>query len=344
MGTQYDIVIIGAGLTGLTCAQKLRQKGYRIIILDKSRGVGGRVATRRINDIPIDHGLPFLEIQGKQTEELIQKLCQNEILQAWTGKIYDFNAQKYFPPTDRYIATQGMTAIAKYLATDLEIQKQSRVIAIAPTPTQTWELIYDCNQTSDRLYAKAVVIAIPAPQALTLLESLSADISPQLLTQLRSVTFNPCLAVMAGYSTRYQSDLPQWQGIKITDNPDLAWIAIESSKRQTAQPVVALHATLHHTMQHLNDTNLQPLGQQLLSRASNLILSWLDSPEWFQVHRWRYARPSSPLEVPYLATTQPLPLVCCGDWCNGNSVESALLSGLASAEKILDLIHPNPLP
>jgi predicted NAD/FAD-dependent oxidoreductase len=331
---QYDIAIIGAGLAGLTCARQLQKKGYKTIILDKSRGVGGRVATRRINNIPVDHGLPFLEIQGKQTEKLIQKLCQNDILQPWTGKIYDFNSQKYLPPADRYIALQGMTAIAKYLATDVEIQKQSRVTAIDPTPAQTWELTYDCNQTGDCLQAKALIIAIPAPQALALLEPLGANIPTQLLTQLSSVTFHPCLAVMAGYSSRYQSDLPQWQGMRITDDPDLAWIAIESSKRKAAQPVVVLHATPHHTMHHLNNTNLQPAGQQLLSRASNLLLSWLDSPEWFQVHRWRYARPHNPLEVPYLATTQPLPLVCCGDWCNGNSVESALLSGLASAEKL----------
>ncbi len=331
---QYDIAIVGAGLAGLTCARQLKQKEYKIIILDKSGGVGGRVATRRINNIPVDHGLPFIQIQGKQTEKLIQTLYQNDILQLWTGKIYDLNSQKYLPPVDRYIATQGMTAIAKYLAADLPIQKQSRVTAIAPTSAQTWELTYDYNQTSEHLSAKAVVIAIPAPQTLALLEPLSANIPTQILTQLRSVTFHPCLAVMAGYSTRYQSDLPQWQGMRISDDPDLAWIAIESSKRKTAQPVVVLHGTSQFTVEHLDNTNLQPAGQQLLSRASNLFLAWLDSPEWFQVHRWRYARPHHPLEVPYLATTQPLPLVCCGDWCNGNSVESALLSGLASAEKL----------
>jgi renalase len=335
---QYDIAIIGAGLAGLTCARQLRKKGYKIIILEKSCGVGGRVATRRINNIPIDHGLPFIQIQGKQTEKLIQQLCQQDILQLWTGKIYDFNTQQPIPPADRYIAPQGMTAIAKYLAADLEIQKQSRVTAIAPTPGQTWELTYDCNQTSDCLHAKALIIAIPAPQALALLEPLSANIPTQILTQLRSVTFHPCLAVMAGYSTRYQSDLPHWQGIRITEDADLAWIAIESSKRQTGQPVVVLQATPHHTMQHLNNTNLQSVGQQLLSRASKLFLSWLNSPEWLQVHRWRYAIPSNPLEVPYLATTQPLPLLCCGDWCNGNSVESAILSGLASANKLSEFI------
>jgi predicted NAD/FAD-dependent oxidoreductase len=331
---QYDIAIIGAGLAGLTCARQLQKKGYKTIILDKSRGVGGRVATRRINHIPVDRGLPFIQIQGKQTEKLIQKLCQNDILQPWTDKIYDFNSQKYLPPADRYIALQGMTAIAKYLAADLEIQKQSRVTAIAPTPRQTWELTYDSHKNSECLHAKAVIIAIPAPQALALLEPLSANIPTQILTQLRSVTFHPCLAVMAGYSIRYQSDLPQWQGMRITDDPDLAWIAIESSNKQTEQTVVVLHDTPHHTMHHLNNTNLQLVGQQLLSRAANLLLSWLDSPEWFQVHRWRYARPNRSLEVPYLATTQPLPLICCGDWCNGNSVESVLLSGLASAEKL----------
>ena len=42
----FDVAIIGAGLAGLTCAQQLHQAGYRVVIVEKSRGVGGRVATR----------------------------------------------------------------------------------------------------------------------------------------------------------------------------------------------------------------------------------------------------------------------------------------------------------
>ena len=42
-----DVVILGAGVAGLAAAQDLRAAGARVQVLDKSRGVSGRAATKR---------------------------------------------------------------------------------------------------------------------------------------------------------------------------------------------------------------------------------------------------------------------------------------------------------
>ena len=55
-----DVAIIGAGVAGLTCAQQLHQAGYKVVVLEKSRGVGGRMATRRIEETYVDHGVRYL--------------------------------------------------------------------------------------------------------------------------------------------------------------------------------------------------------------------------------------------------------------------------------------------
>ncbi|GAB4241261.1 MAG: FAD-dependent oxidoreductase [Stanieria sp.] len=331
----YDIAIIGAGLAGLTCAQHLQQQRYQVIVLDKSRGVGGRVATRRINNTCVDHGVPFLEIQGKQTEELIQQLTQAKILQLWDGKIYQLDSQNNLqptPPIKRYIIPEGINTIAKYLARGLEINKQFQVTAIKPIEN-IWQILTESNE---QIKAKAIVMAIPAPQALPILES---QVPTKLINQLRQVQFYPCITVMAGYDSQYLSDLPSWQGVRINNQTDLIWIALDSSKRDTTtQPVFVFHSTAEFTQKYLDATDLQPAGKQLLQQAAFLLLPWLDSPQWLQVHRWRYSIPSHSLFLPCLSTTQPLPLVCCGDWCIGNGVEDALISGLASAAKISELI------
>jgi predicted NAD/FAD-dependent oxidoreductase len=56
-----DIIIIGAGITGLHLAQCLKLRGQGSLILEKSKGLGGRVATRRIDELGLDHGAAFIE-------------------------------------------------------------------------------------------------------------------------------------------------------------------------------------------------------------------------------------------------------------------------------------------
>jgi hypothetical protein len=334
---EFDVAVVGAGLAGLICAKQLQQANLKVVILEKSRGVGGRVDTRRLYDTCVDRGLPYLEIQGEQTQQLIERLCEQKILRPWTGTVYDLHSQNDWqlsPPANRYIAPQGMTAIAKFLATDLEIWRQCRVKAIVPED-KTWLLTSEAAENfPSAIAAKAVVVAIPAPQALTLLESLTPNhLLSGFLDKLASIRFDPCIAVTAGY----RGDLkPSWQAVKITDHPDLAWVGWDSSKRESSkQSVLILHSTAQFAQTYLDASDLQPAVERLCARAAQLLLSWLDSPEWCQVHRWRYAFPRHFLEMPYLATTAPLPLICCGDWCGGNRVESALNSGLASAEEVV---------
>ncbi len=334
----YDVVVIGAGLSGLMCAQTLQQQGYRVIILDKSRGVGGRVATRRIDNIPIDHGLPYLEIQGSNTKNLIQQLQKSNILQLWQSNIYQFDVNQNLqesPSLKCYVSTSGINAIAKYLATDLDIHKQCRVTKIKITKNRSWEIIYNLEANFASIYGKTLVIAIPAPQAVELLTTINNQLPSAFLTQLRSVTFHPCIAVMAEYDSKYLTQLPSWQGVKLETNSDLAWIAIDSSKREhPTKPIFVLHSTAQFAQNYLETSDLIPVGKSLLKTAAFLLLPWLDSPQKLQVHRWRYAIPHHHLSIPYLFTDTPLPLVCCGDWCQGNNIESALNSGLIAGKFI----------
>ena len=50
------IVIIGAGISGLTCAKYLKDKGEDFVILEASESIGGRVKTDNIEGFKLDHG------------------------------------------------------------------------------------------------------------------------------------------------------------------------------------------------------------------------------------------------------------------------------------------------
>lgn len=377
-----DVAIIGAGMAGLVCAQQLTQAGYSVLVVEKSRGLGGRVATRRLYDTYADHGASSLKPSGELLGRFVELLCDRNILQLWTDTVYQFisNPVDYSPfplpfgspkrlplgagggvlnnqqlsepdikpyspcPTPHYVAPEGMSAIAKFLAQGLEILSNQRVIAITPTPENLWRLSLESG--NEELTAKAVVVAIPAPQALMLLESLGeAVLGAAFLNNLRSVEFDPCLSVIAGYPPISQP-LPDWKALTFIDDAVLRWIGLDSSKRPNPQqPVFVVQSSAAFAQHHDQTQDLQPLGQHMLNHAAeSLLLPSLNTPDWMQVHRWRYAFPSHPWQYACLSAGTSLPLVCCGDWCGGNLVEDAMLSGLAAAEFVNNNLHHLHLP
>ncbi len=346
----FDVAIIGAGLAGLVCAQQLHQAGYHVVILEKSRGVGGRLATRRLHNTCVDHGVRYLEPQGMWSERLIQTLLPRGILQVWADTCYELKPDSDVPtpyPSEfkRYIAPSGMTAIAKFLATGLDIWHNQRVQAIALSPEHTWHLTLNTPDNPNSLQARAVVVAIPAPQALMLLEPLASEVSSVFLNYLRSVQFDPCLSVMAGYLDAKKLTLPTWNACTLSNSSDLAWIGLDSRKRLDSKlPIFVLQSTAQFAQRYLDTDDLIPAGQQLLSHAAQLLMPGLETADWVQVHRWRYAFPTHPFNQDYLDAETSLPLICCGDWCGGNLIESALHSGFASAEKINQQLQQRELP
>lgn len=302
-----DVAVIGAGLAGLVCAQQLKQAGYRVVVVEKSRGLGGRLATRRLHQTCADHGVRSLEVQGKLTQHLIQALLPLEVIHPWTDGI--LAAEAIFPqeddlqpqihPQTHYVARSGLTAVAKFLADGLEIWRGQRVQALeALAANGCWRLILEASGTDPiaSLVARSVVMAIPAPQALTLLQPLSEELPIGLLQRVQAVQFDPCITAIAIYPPEKQAALEElaWSFKTFTDAADLAWISIENTKRFAEMPVIVAQSTAEFAERYLEEADLQAVGQRLLDAAANLA-SWLDSPTELQVHRWRYAFVRQPL-------------------------------------------------
>ncbi|MBD3881961.1 FAD-dependent oxidoreductase [Phormidium tenue FACHB-886] len=343
---KLDVVVVGAGMAGLICAQQLQRSGYRVVVIEKSRGLGGRVATRRLAGTWADHGLRCLEVQGDLTSLLIQTLVQQGILHRWTETIHDWTTtglQVSPVQHPRYAAAEGITAVAKALGAGLEIRRAQRVQAIAFQPDRSWKLTLETGAGSGAEVASlAVVLAIPAPQALLLLQPIADWLPDDLLAALRSVQFAPCITSIAAYPIKYAAkfqNLP-WQAVQFPAGATLAWVGLEGSKRSIessesteTSPTLVVQSSAAFAELHLDDTDLQPVGQHLLTQAAEALLPALAEAEELQVHRWRYAFVSQPWQNTSLQAAS-LPLVCCGDWCGGDRLESALNSGLAAAQQI----------
>jgi predicted NAD/FAD-dependent oxidoreductase len=216
--TVIDVAVIGAGLAGLVCAQNLQQAGYRVAVVEKSRGVGGRLATRRLQGVHADHGVRYLNHQGELSEYLIQSLLKQGVIQSWIDQRVSPKEEVGREDSTQgicYSAPTGLTAVAKFLANGLQIHHEQRLVSLTAIDNQ-WQLELEAAQPAS-LSARAVVLAIPAPQALSVLEPLLAvGLPAELVQQVASVQFDPCLSAMAAYSATVKLEHP---AIHLTNSP-----------------------------------------------------------------------------------------------------------------------------
>jgi phytoene dehydrogenase-like protein len=55
-----EVVVVGAGLAGLSCAVRLHEAGRRVVVLESQDGVGGRVRTDLVDGFRLDRGFQVL--------------------------------------------------------------------------------------------------------------------------------------------------------------------------------------------------------------------------------------------------------------------------------------------
>jgi len=344
-----DVAVIGAGIAGLRCARSLVDAGKNVIVLEKARGVGGRVATRRLHGTCADHGTCYLTPKAEPFQRYLYDLAEVGVLRVWTEQVHTLAADGKLTAAPmaecypRWVAPAGMTAIAKVLAADLDIYLSHQVTGV-DLRDEGWHLTVTVrdgdSQMTTEFLAKALVIAVPAPQAASLIAPIRPHLSTALVQQVNDAIFFPCLSVMAGYSPgqlkNWLSHFPNVKSVTLTDNPVLSWFGFDSSKRIDPKvPVFVLQSSAAFAQQHLESTDLQPAAQTLLEAASKHFLPWVSQPTWFQIHRWRYAFSKNPYSTGFLADSTHLPLVLTGDWCRGRKVDDAYQSGLAAATYLL---------
>ena len=231
-----SIIVIGAGLSGIAAATDLHAAGHTVTVLEKSRGISGRAATRRWDAAVLDHGAPFFTARGERFTQAIQTLEESGAVRVWTRGFHQWREGLLTAPTDshpRYIASEGMNALAKHLrgaTATFTLEVGATVTGLEPSASG-WTVTLATGETRD---ADAVIVSAPTPQALNLTRP---HLEPATLAALERVTWQPCWALLAQLSAHPKVD---WRGVKLT-HPALEWAALEHTKRESS-PALVLHA------------------------------------------------------------------------------------------------------
>ena len=324
-----DVVVVGAGVAGLTAARALRKAGAEVIVLEKSRGVGGRSATRRVHGNRVDHGAQYFTVRDERLQAEVETWLESGVLKVWSHGFHSFGGTLHAPDEGhpRYVFPAGMNTFGKLLAAGTAIRRETRVTALLPEKDH-WRL----EAGTETFTARAVVLNLPPEQAL---ELCAFELEDEVRAALSAVAMQPCFALMAGFPLDAQ---PVWQGVRLelADNP-LAWVAHDSSKRLNPKNTVLIaHSTPEFARENL-ERPLKETGTRMLAALAKFDERF-SAPLWTDLQRWRYAMATRFLDKRCL---QQDSLVFCGDWCGGNKLEAAYLSGLAAARALLDSLSSN---
>ncbi|MBL0943468.1 MAG: FAD-dependent oxidoreductase [Hydrogenophaga sp.] len=346
--------VVGAGMAGVACARTLLQAGHRVTLLEKSRGFGGRMATRRTEFGGFDHGVQYFTVRDDRFERVLRATATSAV-RAWsasTVRVLDAFGHVLAsapPPTEpHFVAAPGMNALVTLWAQPLLHPEQhgglpaqtllntrvSRIEADALHPGQ-WQLRCEDSTGGDggqRVLGgfDRALLAIPHPQAHDLL--LASGVAPALRQALTPVHVAPCWTLMVAFPQAMQPGLahlgPQWSAARSTHHR-ISWLARESSK-PGRDPIErwTVQASPAWSTKHLEDDPERVKAKLLKGFAE--ITGIRATPPHAVVHRWRYAQTQTPLGRSHLLDAA-LGIGLCGDWCLGHRVEDAFVSGLELA-------------
>ncbi|MCZ2097620.1 MAG: FAD-dependent oxidoreductase [Anaerolineae bacterium] len=114
-----DVLVVGAGLAGLMAARTLVEQGARVIVVDKGRSVGGRLATRRIDGGVADHGAQFFTVRDPAFGAFVERWITEGLVFEWSRGWSDGSLSVTRDGHPRYAVRGGMNALAKHLAKGL---------------------------------------------------------------------------------------------------------------------------------------------------------------------------------------------------------------------------------
>ena len=337
------VAVIGAGMAGVACARTLVQAGHSVTLFEKSRGIGGRMASRDTPFGTFDIGTQYFTVRDPRfmrALETVPGLCKP--WSANTVRVLDAHGQVAaagLPAREtHWVPTPDMNQLPNRWAQPLleqhQVELETRVTHLDPDPlnVRQWQLHTEGQGGSQHVFSgfDAVLLAIPSEQARLLLET--SPLADSLAQQIDRVDAAPCWTLMLAFPQAMQPGLfalgPQWNAARSTHHR-IAWLARESSKPgRSAVERWTVQASAEWSQEHLQD-DAERVQAKLL-KAFTEVTGIRAEPAFVDTKRWLFAQTIEPLGQSHLWDAKT-GIGVCGDWCLGRRVEDAFISGLELA-------------
>lgn len=300
-------------MAGLLLAGALKAQGAEVVVFEKSRGLGGRLATKRVGEATFDSGAQYFTAKSERFAGLVSQWEAAGVVTRWPGA-----------SAHRWIARPSMNALGKFLADGLTVHREAKLLRVQRAEGG-WELAIE-NRPAWRV--GRLVLTAPVPQSLSLLQAGGVELPREVTAELAAVVYLPCLALLL--TLEGPSAVPV-EGIALADGP-VRWMADNTKKGVSpgAATAVTVHLNAAFSAEHYAKTEaelaalvLPEIEGRLGARVANVALQ-----------RWKLSEPADVYSQRCLWLHE-LGLGFAGDGFGGPRVEGAALSGLALAERIV---------
>ena len=342
------VAIVGAGLAGATCAQALAAAGCHVLIVDKARGPGGRLATRRLGwtdpdgqprSARVDHGAPGFAATDPGFLDFLQGLGGETHVAPWLPQPAP-GSRAVRPGGAWQLPAPDMPSLCRALLQGVPTRWSFTVERLVREAGR-WRLEGSAEAGPERLPEAfdAVVLALPPTQAAPLL----APHRPDWAQRAALAVMQPCWTLM-GVTQRPARSMP-WDVLRPASGP-LAWLHRDDTRPGRTAAADEAHWVAHArgawSREHLEQPPewVLPQLQAAVDEALRALLG--EAPAWRHavVHRWRYALPQAQGQAAQRQAwwDATAGLGVCGDFLGGVGAEGAWLS----AQALLDTLRPQP--
>ena len=309
------VLVVGGGIAGIAAARAVQQAGLPVVVRDRGRRLGGRMASRTTEGRPVDTGASYFTAADPAFVAVVEDWQRRGLAREWTDTfaVYGDPDKSSTSGPVRWGAAGGLRSLVEDLATGLDVRSAATVERIDPGLT-----------VEGQSYA-AVVLAMPRPAG-------PAAARPRVRRGGRGAR-RPVRAGpgpdrgLAGAGVAASSTAAFVHG-----DPVLAWVADDGRRRGDDAPVLVAHSTADFAAGRLDDPDA---AQEPMVDALRRRLEITAAPTYARVQRWSFARPTKQRDEPYLLGDDRLGV--CGDGWHGKSrVEGAFLSGRALGQAIAE--------
>ena len=325
-----NIAIIGAGITGITLANLLQEK-YNLTVFEKSRGVGGRMATRRAEPYQFNHGAQYFKIENKEFKDFLQPLMVNNIIKPLKANQIEILNKKVIKRTKIYnkkyfTAESKMNSVVKYLINNNLSIKLLCNIEKTLKENDKWFII-DSDKVSYGPY-DWLLITIPPNQATKILYN-----SFKFLDIIKKIKMRSCYSLMLGFDEIKEFDFDT----ALFLDEDVRWLSISKKILEKKEYYnLLINSSFNFAEQNINGSK-DKISNYLIKQVSDILQCELNNYKHRALHFWKYAMSEKNNNLGSLFD-EDLKVIVCGDWCMNGKVEGAFLSAKNAANKLLKYI------